>query len=160
MDEQTRESETTGRGSGMHRWQIVVVVMLLLMNVPLLVYLLHRPGAGFSSSAGPAAREVLQVSDLEVVWITKQAGYDVISPKVSCSGKIKNTDSRTWESIKVELEMYDDQDRFLGEVGTYLGFQLPPGQIENFQIVEYIPENISIETVARTDFRVTSGSRD
>jgi hypothetical protein len=144
----------------MQRWQIVLIVVLPLMNLLFLLYFLRRSDFGIADSVDPAAEKVLEVSDLEVEWITKQAGYDVILPKVSCSGKIQNTDSRAWQSIEVELEMYDAQDRFLGEVGTYLRAQLQPGQVENFQMVEYVPENVPIEQVARTEFRVTDGSRD
>jgi len=49
-------------------------------------------------------------------------------------GVIANRGADTWESISIEVELFDDEDNYLDECTDYIRGALKPGERENFTV--------------------------
>jgi hypothetical protein len=54
--------------------------------------------------------------------------------EIKILGKITNSGSIVWDNVTIEVELYDEDLRFLGEASTYLSGSIHPGAEENVSI--------------------------
>jgi hypothetical protein len=73
---------------------------------------------------------------------------------VEILAEVENTGETTWSSVSIEVELFDDQDRFVDECTTYLSGNMAPQRVENAKIKCGGCENNPLPEYARYTIRV------
>ena len=98
-------------------WMLLGFVPILLI-IPIMKYSL------FGRHKGE------YVNDLQTTIQESRLGEDAII----VLGKVTNSGNVEWDSVTLEVELYDKENRFLGEASEYLSGSLQPGAQENVSI--------------------------
>ena len=121
----------------------------LLSFIPLIAFTVWMPFWMFGANRDFA-------HELEASLIETKAVQD----RLDVLGRLKNMGRHTWDSVTVEVEIFDKDGKFLDETSGYVSAILSPGAEEHFRLTLANPDARTLDESSKVVLKVSDADED